>query len=81
MQKKYSDIPIRIVGNQFHYFIEMQLKGQWKQYCLSGYNPGAYLSNNLSNAMKWLFLRPPASDRKKSPDDNNPIVTPVVWNK
>ncbi|VEB36340.1 hypothetical protein [Legionella cherrii] len=37
MQRLYPEVPVSIVGNPDHCFIEMELDGQWDKYCLGGY--------------------------------------------
>lgn len=34
MHRLYPEIPVSIVGNPSHYFIEMELDGHWQRYCL-----------------------------------------------
>ncbi|WP_010653123.1 hypothetical protein [Fluoribacter dumoffii] len=37
MKRLYPDVPVSIVINPDHCFIEMELDGQWQRYCLGGY--------------------------------------------
>jgi hypothetical protein len=61
MQRLYPDIPVSIIVNSDHCFIEMQLDGLWQSYCLGGYRdtPG------LVESVKENTLESLSSDSRK----------------
>lgn len=49
MMQKHPEIPVSIVVNPIHCFIEMKLDGKWRSYCLGGYSNTPTLSEILNN--------------------------------
>jgi hypothetical protein len=47
MAELYPDIPVVIVENKKHFFIEMKIDGAWSRYCLGGYRDVPTLADNF----------------------------------
>jgi hypothetical protein len=80
MQHLYPDVPVSIIVNSDHCFIEMQLDGLWQSYCLGGYRdtPGLVESikeNSLeilsSDSRKHRFFTTKSTPRVDIPVDQN----------
>lgn len=65
MHRLYPEIPVSIVVNSDHCFVEMELDGQWQRYCLGGYRDAPSLMESVrediltsiySNSKKQRFF-------------------------
>ncbi|PWY57447.1 hypothetical protein DGG96_01655 [Legionella qingyii] len=65
MQQLYPEVPVSIVVNSDHCFVEMELDGQWQRYCLGGYRDTPSLvesvredtlTSTYSNSKKQQFF-------------------------